>query len=987
MEGLLPLAVLAGASGTLLFASRMKRQSRRAREGFESVMDPKVAGAFPPSHTDYVQKSAGKFNPIMNLMDPTNNVLLPPNFSKEDVNRVDSNLKRSMRSALAVPNDPSFQLKPGSKKDILMNPESEGTAMAAIKTCEAIKQIDCNAFDKEDFAFNCGVCFKDGQTGSGNPQLGGLFITEDDRASAEAVAKRMNSRKVNYAPSVGKCAPNMFVTTKAQCESLKKQLECQSKQSFDSPGCSTCFQDGNFQYLAPELVKEDPRIVVAGSGTLLLTKVGSNEVNVKQTLSSSPAEIPIPNFEEGDVLQFDVSPATAQLSGYLVGATPSGDFRIDIARLMQTDVVTGSKPRIAGVLKVGDDSYSVMRPGRGKDAMKLTLLNTFTFLETSEQEAITCGSSPFITKETSASFLESNPCFKKGQKPGSYSLDCLQQTFVGAGCSTEGEAYPSTQAKAQALMSGPGGRQLTIGEIGGAVYDKSTVAYTGLNPDGSRMGIQDWDKVSRFCTGKSITSPCDFDNKDGGPLGVECLSYLWKNTGAVENLPGNVGPTYSGDQKVASLNAMNNDRFCTPNGTMAPVDANGKLNADAIRIAQQKGGVAGVKAFYDSIHRVANDNTKTDAERQEAIMQCYGIGLNKVEAQKTDEAADQTVQAACVPTMILDSITNPKPGAVSKPVDVKEDWTLTFTINISASPAGEFWKSIWLLQQNNSASYYQMGFAYDTGVGYVKIRTWLTDGGTYNLIDTPALPLGQDINVTFKVKGKSYSVKLTGAVNWEGSLAAPLAWTGQGMFSVSHSKPGLPLTTATIKNVSYSSCANPYPSVLDYKPGRTKSEMEGAFSNYEDPGLATNFKCPAVELGRFGSPPWGRWWEGVGSFPDDGNAKWIWARPGAEVDEPARNTLTFMKTFTVKGKQPISATAYIWCDNVGWAGLNMKQSFGDWNGGKIIQMTLPPGENLFQINATNQGGPAGVIGILKNNATGEVLWVTDKTWRTFSMMC
>jgi hypothetical protein len=144
--------------------------------------------------------------------------------------------------------------------------------------------------------------------------------------------------------------------------------------------------------------------------------------------------------------------------------------------------------------------------------MNLILLNPFTFINSSEQEAIDCGATPYIKKQESATFLESSPCYKKGQKPGAYSLDCLQQTFISAGCTTDGNAYPRDGTTAASLMSDPNtGKMLTASEIAGNVYSASTTAYTGINPDGTKMSIKNWNTVSRYCTGRSITSPCDFD--------------------------------------------------------------------------------------------------------------------------------------------------------------------------------------------------------------------------------------------------------------------------------------------------------------------------------------------------------------------------------------------------------------------------------------------------------------------------------------------
>lgn len=983
MEGL-ALAVLLGVSGGLLYTKKLSKDKRRAREGFAEIMNPDVAKAFNPLHNEYVQTGASRFNPIQNLMDPNNNVLLPPDFSQQDVNNVQRNLRNALGPALAVPNDPSYQLKRDPKKNILLNAGGEGTALAAIKTCEAIKSIDCNAFDNPEFAISCGVCFEDGKTSSGNPTVGGLYITEDDRASAEAVAKRMNSRTVNYQPSTGKCASGMFVTTKEQCIALKKKIDCAKGQSFDNADCSQCFQDSSFRYTAPDLLKTSPSLVLTGSGRLSIVKVGSNDVNISATLSDKPQEFELPNFSEGDVLQISVTPATGSIAGYLIGVTPSGDFRMDIIRLIQTDMITGAKPRMAGVKSVGEDSYTLIRPGRGQQSMKLALLNTFTFLETSEQEAIDCGSAPYITKESSATFLESSPCFKKGQRPGNFSLECLQKTFVEAGCTEQGDAYPSTQSKAQALMTGPDGRLLTVGQIAGTIYEKSLTAYTGMREDGSKLSVKDWDAVSRFCTGKSITSPCDFDNKDSGPLSAECLSYLWKNTGATENVPGNVGSTYSSSNKQASLNATNNDRFCTPRGTMAPIDDNGKINDVAVAAARAKGGVKAVQEFYNQIHLKANDNTQSDDARQSAVQQCYGVDFQKLEAQTNNEKMN--IAGTIIPQTLSDSITGPR-ASQSRDIDVKENWIYTFTINPNGT--NSTWTSIFHVSHNKSD---WDGFGSRIpGVWFfpnsTQVRVHLTLAGDQGwfLDSTVAIPLNKETNVTMSLLGNTFTMKFTGGVD---SVVSRTIGSRPyvGRATLMTPDPFWPSFKGTITNFSYGTGDNAYPSVLDFRPGRTKSSVQDGGTNYTNPSDWSRYSCPAVVLGNLGMGPWGRNWEGLGSFPDDGTARWIWTNAGAATNETSWNTFPFLYRYQNNGA-PISARLYVWADNIAQIIFNDVVIADTYSSGRIVDFEIPRGESCVQINASNQGGPAGLIVMCKDVKTNRTLFVSNEEWLTDSSVC
>jgi hypothetical protein len=651
MEGLLPLAILFTASASFLAAKKRK-------EGF---VTESVKKNFGNDHAEYLKTSASKYNKTMSLMDPSNNVLLPPKFTPTDVKNTESKLRDAIQGALALPTDPSFNVKKGNNLDILMNIGGEGSAQQSITDCEKIKTIDCSAFDKQGFALNCGMCFQGGKTASGSAQNGGLYVSSDDVANAQAMADKMGSSSVNYTPSVGKCDPSMFVTSKAQCITLQKKLACQANQNFDGAGCSQCYQDGSFKYLQDNLAADDPQLIVSGTGTLVITKAGSKDINSTITLSSEPQTIELPGLLEGDSLQLNITPATASIAGYLIGLTASGDFRIDIIRLIQSDTITGSRPRVAGVAKVGDDNYTVLRPGRGQSLMNLILINPFTFINASEQEAIDCGATPYIKTQASATFLESSPCYKKGQKPGAYSMECLQQTFVSAGCTTDGTAYPSDATKASALMSDPNtGKALRANEIAGIVYNASSTAYTGINPDGTKMSIKDWNKVSMYCTGRSITSPCDFDDKVNGPLSKDCMAYLYNNQGAVDDLPGNVGPTYSGQDGSTSLNDKKK-RYCTLGGSVAPVDKDGKARQSAIDlINSQYKGVNAVKGFFNRIHMEANDNTKKDDERKQAINMCYGVDLNSTE-QKTPDGMN--LNSIPQTPSVLDSI----PGRTKTP--------------------------------------------------------------------------------------------------------------------------------------------------------------------------------------------------------------------------------------------------------------------------------------------------------------------------------
>jgi hypothetical protein len=608
-------------------------------------------------------------------------------------------------------------------------------------------------------------------------------------------------------------------------------------------------------------------------------------------------------------------------------------------------------------------------------------------LEITEKEAIDCGSAPYVSKEASATFLESSPCFKRGQVPGKYSLECLQQTFVGAGCTEQGEAYPNTQAKAQALMTGPGGKLLTVGQIGGIVYEKSLTAYTGLRADGSKMPVKEWDEVSRFCTGKSITSPCDFDNKDSGPLSNECLSYLWKNTGAVENKPGNVGSTYSSSSRNASLDNQN-DRFCTPRGTMAPIDASGKPNDTAIAAARAKGGVNAVKEFYNQIHLKANDNTQTDDARKEAVMQCYGVEFRPVESTTSNETVN-VAGASMPPQTIIDSLQGPTRPTENRVV-VKENWIISFRFTPTGTQTN--WTSIFHISTNGTdwsgAGSRVPGLWFFPNSTQIRVHIAFKGNESWYMDATVALPQNQETAVTLSCIGQTVTMKFSGAVT--SSVSKPVSGTKPTGRAILYTPdPWWPSFKGTLANLSYATSDNEYPSVLDYKPGRTKSSQQ-TFNYSLDPPDWSGLQCPAVELGPYGMAPWGTNWVttyGGITMPDDGTIKWIWVRAGANNNEPSWNTMPFYKKYTNPTNEPIRATLYVAADNIGWIGFNDETLASDFATGRAIDFTIPVGESSLHINASNQGGPAGLAVICKEKNTNKTLFVSDRSWLILNQFC
>lgn len=974
MEGLLPLAVLIGASGSLLFLSR----KRDSPEGFQNHVNPAVTTALGQDHAKYMDAMGSRINPIMNLINPSANPLLPKKFKSSDVRLAEANLQDALRTVDAEPKNASFTLEPSDTSTLRLNAGAGGTGgFKSIAVCEAIQTIDCNAFEKPNFRANCGICHEGGVDSGNNKKTGGLYVTEEDQFNAKADMRRMQSRHAKFSPSVGRCAPGRFTTTKEECIRVKKQMECEKKQDFSSPGCAQCYQDETFKYVTSELDTTDPSLVLAGTGTLRITLIGKQQPAAFAKpieLSSTAMKLELPEFGEGDSLQLSLTPGSASIGGYLTGKTPTGEFRLDITRLIQIDTMTGAKPRMAGQQDVNGDMVMTIRTGRGKESMNLVLQNVFTFVDTTEEESFQCASAPFITKASSAAFLNSGPCYKKGQVPGKYSMECLQTMFTSAGCESKGEGYPSTQAKANQLMN-QGGQALKIGQIAGQVYQDSLSAYSGRAASGEKLPLNQWNDVSRKCTGKQILSPCDLDDKAKGPLSSECLSYLWQNLGATDKRPGSTGPTYSNTESTASLTGTQL-RFCTSNGTMAPMNAQGQLNQQSFQLAQKQGGVQKVKEFYDTIHKRANDNRLKDSERQAAIQQCYGVELQTLVSNSSERLPVNVKDTTCVPTTLATKYANLSTPVNRGTVQVKRNWT--WTLSIRPTGVVNLWSNVFVatLTGKDGLSFGDRspGLWFWPGTTRLHISMIGQDTQNRSLNSDSNLPLNQVTNLTIQYVDGILSYQCTGGLKDEKQMAMPSG--GVGTATVFTHGPTNRMIKGEVTNLSFCSYDG-LPSVLTNPSGRTKT----AFKRENYPAMDWSKWTRSVNvLGSYRMAPWNGKWNGLASFPDDGTAKWIWTRANAAKDDPTRNEKPFVKRYVNPTNTPIQATLYACVDNVGSLWINDTVVAPRWEGLGRWSVQFPPGESKIHINGTNTGGPAGLIVICKNGT--KTLFVSDSSWVT-----
>lgn len=579
-------------------------------------------------HQQYIANSQVKFNELTNTINLTS-----PSVGIDPITA--SNMNEAVATVFARPASTTHILEqtiPYSTPDQL-----PGTLEIA-QMCEAAPN-SCAAFDDAKFAKNCGVSFDPASIDSAGHTagIGGLYISPYDRDEQMAAYKNVQQTGAapyfplkTLAPTIGKAKTGTFSLTKDQCTIVKETVDCESKQTFGLPNCTQCYTSGQFSRVGPESGRLPSTLNLFGSGSVVVSSSNNLIALQKTTLDlGKGVQVTIPPNSEGTTFTIAVSGTLPiYLCGYIEGQTATGTFKLDVMTLTQKDTVTGAKPRMTGTRLFNGFKCFTLMPGNGKSSMNLACLLPFSFVNMFDGAALTCENGPIITREDSATFLESDPCYGKGNAPGNYKLECLQARWTELGGTPQGTGYPSTKALADAIQKDANGGNRSIDAIVDILAVKMAQALSGNDANGVPLSIPDWNAVSMYATGTPITNPCDGANNANGPVSKACASYLYANKGVNSR----VGPTYTQPpSQAASLKEKFED---VPNTFNYPGTIIDPISAEGTQFAQNLGGVASVKQKYDEINRLANDNTKPNADRATALKQAYDINLGPASSSK-----------------------------------------------------------------------------------------------------------------------------------------------------------------------------------------------------------------------------------------------------------------------------------------------------------------------------------------------------------------
>lgn len=290
-----------------------------------------------------------------------------------------------------------------------------------------------------------------------------------------------------------------------------------------------------------------------------------------------------------------------------------------------------------------------------------------------------------VNDKSTFQLLQISPCLKDGQVAGAYSDSCLSNLFLGSGGDINmGKLASRGMVDPYDGSTGQGLKDLNklgdMDKIMAFLSNLYSVATSGRDETGNKVGGGNGkaraaavNKAAQWMFGFDVTSPCEDVEETAsgdivivprsGALDADCLQWLYQNAGTDKDR-GSEDPNRFASPRRGGVTATYTsiaDRFsglkstegtpkkretspfqtCQPSGSVAPVDASGRINPKNVNIANSYGGIKQVQDWYNSIHKTANyalGKTKEErAKHTTAVEQCYG----------TVRAADNISRAGC----------------------------------------------------------------------------------------------------------------------------------------------------------------------------------------------------------------------------------------------------------------------------------------------------------------------------------------------------
>jgi len=287
-----------------------------------------------------------------------------------------------------------------------------------------------------------------------------------------------------------------------------------------------------------------------------------------------------------------------------------------------------------------------------------------------EEDASLIPRGQLITSPDTMRLLRTSPCLKDNQNAGAYTMECLQNLFVGNGgdmlkgkLTTAGIDGSGAGLMDLNGLKAPNGGQADLDTISTWLAAKYILATTGRDMEGKKVGKTPAEHTklvnaaSQLLFGFDISNPCEEISEDSagnivvtpmsGSFTGDCLDYLWLNADGdksrgeedagkrskIKNTYVRIEDRFSGlkkDEGTPSKRSETPFAACSRKGLLAPVKPNGSVNQANINKANTYGNIQAIQNWYNNLHYTANylggrrDSTSLRVQ-QEAMEGCYGV--------------------------------------------------------------------------------------------------------------------------------------------------------------------------------------------------------------------------------------------------------------------------------------------------------------------------------------------------------------------------
>ena len=685
--------------------------------------------------------------------------------------------------------------------------DNENSFLGLIQMCKAKGQGN-TPFSDPAFAANCGMCLSSGslKTGETFSSATGVLVYAEDKANATAEQKSNGYTFPRVIPSLSAAvcqgasrsddSQPVLAITQTDFDGFRKRKNCRDSHGIGNE-CAQCLSSKETSWIPKSGGTEPITLWLWGAGAVTVTLGGQviagGNAEKPTLLGEKALQVPLGKAQEGTTLNVKVVQGKVADAPYLYGAitskTPSNTiYKLPIDRFLEKDTLSGSFPRRGAPQYFSEIKAACVKllPQANKSEMAVDGFLPLTFVEPDQLAAFDCGASPFVSTQASAEILVDDPCLNpRGQGPNNYTDECMRQTILAAGCSTNGTWYKNLPPANQRNFERPFYTMVLrwVNEIFG---DKV--------PD-----------VSMGCRGLDISSPCDAYLYDGVP-DQRCMTYLYTNQSEGNK---RVGRTYNA--APAKLTSMFNRQiqFCQSGGSLNPQNPNGLATLQEKARDGYKGykGIEAVRRFLSDVFTKATSNldanvSDSNGGRRDSWAQCIGTPiadppLNFVKTNGKNDVI--TADAQCValpPTLELNNAQNRKIGNVN----VTGNYILSFNITPRAIRHGAWANIIHFTISGGDWAQGSRAPAIWFWPGELRLHVRIGDVNDWNWgPDSNPLPINQKSSFRLECIDKKVTMTVNGNV-W--NLTQPTT-RPKGNATVYAGNPWYPSANALLENLCY----------------------------------------------------------------------------------------------------------------------------------------------------------------------------------------